>query len=264
MKIPEFSDRKKNATKVKMEKEGGKMDFETYKKELEFIRDQNDCERDLYHLVREILRSSDRMKDLSLRDVSGRHHSKMGEVFYGLSAFPDLVILDSEFKNKDNADWCIENADMIYGAVEVKALCSRLYDLDDFFDSVQNGKFSSEKKNQDDQWRLLGECIWNKKLIYTNGIQWQIIQCDYKNGEWENICKVVKERISRRTRKDDSLEEDWRNNINFQNISKKAKLFDMNAKKNKLENMKEDEWNQLIAFLNSIQWNPNQPEAQTK
>jgi len=58
------------------------MNLEMYKTELIRTRNQNDCERDLYYTVGEILRYSDPMEDLSLRDVSGRRHSKIGEVFY--------------------------------------------------------------------------------------------------------------------------------------------------------------------------------------
>lgn len=240
------------------------MDLEMYKTELIRTRNQNDCERDLYYTVGEILRYSDPMEDLSLRDVSGRRHSKIGEVFYGLSAFPDLVILDSEFKNQDNAQGNIENADKIYGAVEVKALGSKLYDVEKFFESVQKGEIHPDMKNLDDQMRLLGECIWNKKLIYTNGIQWQIIECSYKNDEWKNICEVVKERISRLFSKNNKSQEDWQKKINFENILIEVSQVDMGVTKVKLENMNESQWDVLTKALNKITWKPTPAEPSTK
>lgn len=112
--------------------------------------------------------------------------------------------------------------------------------------------------------RLLGECIWNKKLIYTNGIQWQIIECSYKNDEWKNICEVVKERISRLFSKNNKSQEDWQKKINFENILIEVSQVDMGVTKVKLENMNESQWDVLTKALNKITWKPTPAEPSTK
>jgi hypothetical protein len=251
MKIPEFSDRKKNVTKVKMEKEGGKMDFETYKDELNLIYWQNDCELDLYHLVGEILRYSEPMKKLSLRDVSARRHSPMGEVFYGLSGFPDLVILDTKFKNSEDKWEKFDNENQMYGAVEIKSLRTPLYDVEDILNRAQGVK-ERQKTITNEEWILLGECIWYRKLIYTNGKDWKFVECGYSDEERKNICEIVKKQITGKL----GL---WVDAMDFKKIE-----FCRSETILKEENFNQSGWNQLIAFLNSIQWNQNQPEAQTK
>ncbi|MFR2685770.1 MAG: hypothetical protein ACLTBA_07480 [Roseburia intestinalis] len=128
----------------------------------------------------------------------------------------------------------------------------------------KKGEIHPDMKNLDDQMRLLGECIWNKKLIYTNGIQWQIIECSYKNDEWKNICEVVKERISRLFSKNNKSQEDWQKKINFENILIEVSQVDMGVTKVKLENMNESQWDVLTKALNKITWKPTPAEPSTK
>ena len=70
------------------------MTKEKYQKEIKLIQAQNNTEIELYPLATEIIQTA--TEGLSKRYVFGRKKSKKGNVYYGLSSFPDIAILDPE------------------------------------------------------------------------------------------------------------------------------------------------------------------------
>ena len=69
---------------------------EDYTEEIGLIENQNYVEAELYPIVADIIKPT--LKDsLSKRYVFGRRKSNMGQIYYGLSNFPDIVILDKTY-----------------------------------------------------------------------------------------------------------------------------------------------------------------------
>ena len=151
--------------------------FEYYMRELNLIKRQNWIENDLYHLVAEMIKAGKNMSRLSLRDLSLRSRSRTGQIFYGLSSFPDFVILDERFDNSDNlagGSVNIANKNLIYGCVEVKNVDEKLLDLEsiDLISEFEKAKKPGNELNQD-LGQLLGQILWFKKVLYTNGNIWK-------------------------------------------------------------------------------------------
>lgn len=93
------------------------MDYYKYKREIELMKKQNLTEFDMYSLIIFLIRDGENVETLSVRDVSSREKSPRGQVFYGLSGIPDIVILDEDFDNRDNDEMKLDNMDKIYGCV---------------------------------------------------------------------------------------------------------------------------------------------------
>ena len=83
------------------------LDKEYYSEEIRLIEKQNDVEAELYPLVAGIIQPT--LKNLSKRYVFGRQRSSMGQIYYGLSNFPDIVILDKSYENKSRKSIKIED-----------------------------------------------------------------------------------------------------------------------------------------------------------
>ena len=95
------------------------MTLEEYMEELYLMDKQYGQEEELYPLINILLRQSGSVAGLSLRDVHNgakAEGEKNRELLKGLSGFPDLVVLDKKFGDKNNDD----NAKYIYGCVEAK------------------------------------------------------------------------------------------------------------------------------------------------
>lgn len=73
------------------------MTKEKYQKEIELIKAQNNTEIELYLLATEIIQPM--TGELSKRYVFNRKKSKKGNIYYGLSSFPDIAILDKELRS---------------------------------------------------------------------------------------------------------------------------------------------------------------------
>ena len=100
------------------------MDRNEYVEEIKLIQEQNDVEFELYPMAVDIIKPT--LKNLSKRYVFARRKTDRGQLYYGVSSFPDVAILDNEFKNTPNT--CISKEEWLKlkGCVEVKALSSRL------------------------------------------------------------------------------------------------------------------------------------------
>lgn len=170
-----------------------------YFEELELMKKQNQHECDLYPIIYSMISHKKNSKNLSVRTVADRRCSRRGKVFYGLSAFPDLVILDKNFNNNDNTNGEIANIDQVYGCIEVKNPWGKggeklLNVLDIMGELRDNGCFSDDALKKD-KGELIGELFWYKKMIYTNGYTWQYIEATLEDEEYEIIKNAVQHRI---------------------------------------------------------------------
>ena len=69
--------------------------FDDFKEEIELAFIQNACvEIELYSLIASVIRESKNKQKLSVRDVSSRKRSEISAKYYGLSGFPDFVLLE--------------------------------------------------------------------------------------------------------------------------------------------------------------------------
>lgn len=170
-----------------------------YFEELELMKNQNQHECDLYPLIYVMISHRENTKNISVRTVADRRRSKRGQVFYGLSAFPDLVILDKNFNNNDNANGEIANIDQVYGCIEVKNPWAeggkKLLNVLDIIDELRNNGCFSDDAFKEDKGELIGELFWYKKMIYTNGYDWQYIEWTSCDNEYEIIKNAVQHRI---------------------------------------------------------------------
>ena len=124
--------------------------FDDFKEEIELAFIQNACvEIELYSLIASVIRESKNKQKLSVRDVSSRKRSEISAKYYGLSGFPDFVLL--ERKKVQDAP--------IYGCIEAKMPTIALNDKDE---------------------QLRGHIESFKKVIYTNGLNWKFFNRNEK------------------------------------------------------------------------------------
>ena len=213
---------------------------EYYSEEIKLIEKQNDVEAELYPLVAGIIQPT--LKNLSKRYVFGRQRSSMGQIYYGLSNFPDIVILDKSYENKSRKSIKIEDWRQLRGCVEVKNLNHRLIAEEEIKSTLLN---NFEHMTQE-MGQLIGDLLWYKKVIYTNGLQWRFLSItDDDNNELVNrIIEVVNKRIK--------LEEgkhpfDWWENIEMKDGM--LNYTDICLAKDCIQ-----EWDKFIKRVNNIKW----------
>ena len=167
------------------------LDKEYYSEEIKLIEKQNDVEAELYPLVAGIIQPT--LKNLSKRYVFGRQRSSMGQIYYGLSNFPDIVILDKSYENKSRKSIKIEDWRQLRGCVEVKNLKHGLMTEEEIRTTLSNKPMHITRE----MGQLIGDLLWYKKVIYTNGLQWRFLSItDDDNNELANrIIEVVNKRI---------------------------------------------------------------------
>ena len=153
--------------------------FDDYKEEIELAFIQNACvEIELYSIIASIFRESQNKQKISIRDVSARKRSEISKKFYGVSGFPDFVLLERK-KDKDA---------QIYGCIEAKMPTVFLDDNDE---------------------QLRGHIQSFGKVVYTNGLRWKFFDgskkvFDIKLGSleeekikweekkcWENLLEEI-------------------------------------------------------------------------
>ncbi|GAA6377276.1 hypothetical protein I230019B6_26370 [Firmicutes bacterium i23-0019-B6] len=227
------------------------MTKEEYQKEIKLIETQNNTEFELYPLAREIIQPT--TKELSKRYVFNRKKTKKGNIYYGLSSFPDIAILDKEFKDIDRNEIKEEDWNGIIGSLEIKALGDKLFNINEIQDCL------SEENLTKDEGQLIGEILWYKKVLYTNGIEWKYFYVDkYSQELKEVILKIVNDRIT--SKKED--EYDWWSKfkkldikIKDINVCKKDELIEENCIFYDCitENCMED-WDDFIDKINKINW----------
>ena len=187
------------------------MNKKEYEEEIKLIKKQNPVEIELYPLIAEIIQPT--LKSLSKRYVFNRKKSKRAQIFYGLSSFPDIAIISKKFESTPLEEVNIENWKYLKGCIEAKRLNQKLLNIENIHDFLTD----KEKKPSKELGQLLGEILWYKKVIYTNGIQWKLFYIDYYSDNLKNkIINTVNSRIKKENSKkefnwwEEFTEYDWK------------------------------------------------------
>ncbi|HGP7962915.1 Uncharacterised protein [Streptococcus pneumoniae] len=210
---------------------------EDYFQEIDLIKKQNYVEVELYPLVADIIKPTLR-ESLSKRYVFGRRKSNMGQIYYGLSNFPDIVILDKNYQNKARKSIEIEEWKKLRGCVEIKNLNNSL---------ITEGKIKSTISNSlehitREMGQLIGDLLWYKKVIYTNGIEWRFLSLDDKEEIDNTIVEVVNKRIET---EEAGNSFDWWKNI---------KDLSFNYTDICLSKDCRQEWDEFVKKVKEIEW----------
>lgn len=215
------------------------MEREEYFEEVQLIKEQNNVEFEIYPMAVDIIQPT--IKNWSKRYVFARRRSACGQIYYGISSFPDVVILDKSFKNIPNKKITDLDWKKLKGCLEVKKLEDKLITKEEI-EGVLKQKSQPLNPNMG---QLLGEILWYKKVIYTNGIEWRFLYIEeYTKELQENVINTVNERIE--SERNHSTEEFvwWKN---FKEID--FKIIDKCITKNCLE-----DWESFITEINKITW----------
>lgn len=223
------------------------MELKEYMREIDLMKKQNYTEYDMYSIIASIIRSGKNIKSLSLRDVNRRQkRSKRGKIFYGLASMPDFVILNVNFENTDDS---IKYVDLIYGCVEIKGINKKLMSVNEILQKVIKKEDITSEEGQ-----LLGEVLWYKKVLYTNGLVWKYIKWNKDDAIWENIKRLIQERNSEENgvnTQDDTLSKWYReDSLNLKNVKIEEEIYlEINSDTNN------DDWNEFVERLHKIEWN---------
>lgn len=210
---------------------------EDYTEEIGLIKKQNYVEVELYPLVADIIKPT--LKDsLSKRYVFGRQRRGLGQIYYGLSNFPDIVILDKTYENKSRKSIKIEEWKELRGCVEVKNLNYSL---------ITEGKIKSTISNSfehitGEMGQLIGDLLWYKKVIYTNGIEWRFLSLDDKEEIDNTIVEVVNKRIET---EEAGNSFDWWKNIKDLSFNYTDICLSKDCRR---------EWNEFVKRVKEIEW----------
>lgn len=210
---------------------------EDYTEEIGLIKKQNYVEVELYPLVADIIKPT--LKDsLSKRYVFGRQRRGLGQIYYGLSNFPDIVILDKTYENKSRKSIEIEEWKELRGCVEVKNLNYSLITEEKIKSTISN----SFEHITGEMGQLIGDLLWYKKVIYTNGIEWRFLSLDDKEEIDNTIVEVVNKRIET---EEAGNSFDWWKNI---------KDLSFNYTDICLSKDCRQEWNEFVKRVKEIEW----------
>ena len=220
------------------------MDFYKYIDEINLIENQNNTERDLYYLVKQTLEPF--CRGLSLRIVAERRKSELGQIFYGISSVPDIAILDRDFVNKQHYEITGKNRDKLKGCIEVKNLGEKLYTLEELQEEFKNENVGTAAG------QLIGEILWYKKLLYTNGKEWKLFT--FKNSEkYDNAIIGI---VTKRIEKEKKGKFNWTEDPDIKQTVKDIFISDKNIeeKDKKIEEKRITEnctkyWNEFIAEI---------------
>ncbi|WP_100104791.1 hypothetical protein [Streptococcus pseudopneumoniae] len=210
---------------------------EDYIEEIGLIEKQNYVEAELYPIIADIIKPT--LKDsLSKRYVFGRRKSNMGQIYYGLSNFPDIVILDKTYENKSRKSIKIKEWKKLRGCVEVKNLNHRLITEEEIKSTLSN---SFEHLTRE-MGQLIGDILWYKKVIYTNGIQWRFLSLDDKEEIDNTIVEVVNKRIET---EEAGNSFDWWKNIKDLSFNYTDICLSKDCRR---------EWNEFVKRVKEIEW----------
>ncbi|VOC22786.1 Uncharacterised protein [Streptococcus pneumoniae] len=205
--------------------------------EIGLIKKQNYVEAELYPIVADIIKPT--LKDsLSKRYVFGRQRRGLGQIYYGLSNFPDIVILDKTYENKSRKSIKIEEWKKLRGCVEVKNLNYSLITEEKIKSTISN----SFEHITGEMGQLIGDLLWYKKVIYTNGIEWRFLSLDDKEEIDNTIVEVVNKRIET---EEAGNSFDWWKNI---------KDLSFNYTDICLSKDCRQEWNEFVKRVKEIEW----------
>lgn len=210
---------------------------EGYTEEIGLIKKQNYVEVELYPLVADIIKPT--LKDsLSKRYVFGRQRRGLGQIYYGLSNFPDIVILDKTYENKSRKSIKIEEWKELRGCVEVKNLNYSLITEEKIKSTISN----SFEHITGEMGQLIGDLLWYKKVIYTNGIEWRFLSLDDKEEIDNTIVEVVNKRIET---EEAGNSFDWWKNIKDLSFNYTDICLSKDCRR---------EWNEFVKRVKEIEW----------
>ncbi|ETE00939.1 hypothetical protein [Streptococcus pseudopneumoniae] len=210
---------------------------EDYTEEIGLIKKQNYVEVELYPLVANIIKPT--LKDsLSKRYVFGRQRRGLGQIYYGLSNFPDIVILDKTYENKSRKSIKIEEWKELRGCVEVKNLNYSLITEEKIKSTISN----SFEHITGEMGQLIGDLLWYKKVIYTNGIEWRFLSLDDKEEIDNTIVEVVNKRIET---EEAGNSFDWWKNIKDLSFNYTDICLSKDCRR---------EWNEFVKRVKEIEW----------
>ncbi len=218
------------------------MKLNEYMHEMNLIMKQNPIENDMYYIIQRLMREGNNLKKLSLRDVDRRQNTERGRVFYGIASVPDFVILDEEFENSE--DWH-KNVKLVYGCVEIKKFDEEISGIKEILEKIRNRNTLERNEAQ-----LLGEILWYRKVLYTNGNEWKFFRWEVKEVDWEKVKSFA--------------EKEYKNDTENKRISEwylkpeldleKALITEINITEKPITEMDNEEWNVFLERLYSIQW----------
>lgn len=215
------------------------MDFYKYIDEINLIKNQNNTERDLYYLVKQTLEPY--CRGLSLRIVAERIKSELGQIIYGISSVPDIAILDRDFVNNQHYKITGKNRDKLKGCIEVKNLGEKLYTLTELQEEFENKNVGTAAG------QLIGEILWYKKLLYTNGKEWRLFTF-YNSGEYDDeIIGIAESRIMAEGKKKDF---DWTKDTDIKKTAKK--ILNENIEEKLITKDCTKNWDEFIAEIKKI------------
>ena len=215
------------------------MEKQEYIEEVNLIKKQNDTEFEIYPMAVKIIQPT--IKNLSKRYVFARRKTDKGQIYYGISSFPDVAILDKKFINISNQTISEEVWPQLKGCLEVKALETKLITQD------QVEKVISTKSDilNPEIGQLIGEILWYKKVLYTNGIEWRCLYIkEYSEELIKRIIEIVNKRIDFE-KENPNKEFNWWES--FKDID--FEIVDECITKNCIEN-----WDDFIAKIHKINW----------
>ena len=213
------------------------LSIEDYTEEIELIKKQNYVEAELYPIVADIIKPT--LKDsLSKRYVFGRQRRGLGQIYYGLSNFPDIVILDKTYENKSRKSIKIEEWKKLRGCLEVKNLNYPLITEEEIKSTISN----SFEHITGEMGQLIGDLLWYKKVIYTNGIEWRFLSLDDKEEIDNTIVEVVNKRIET---EEAGNSFDWWKNIKDLSFN----YTDIYLSKDCIQ-----EWDEFVKKVKEIEW----------
>lgn len=165
------------------------MEKEEYIREIELIETQNNTEYEIYPLAVEIIQPT--TKALSKRYIFARQRSRKGNIYFGLSSFPDVAIIDKQLENIPKDIIQVEDWLKLKGCLEIKALGNRLLSGNEIQACLSKEVLSR------DEGQLIGEILWYKNVLYTNGIEWRYLHVkEYTEELIKEILNAVNERIA--------------------------------------------------------------------
>lgn len=215
------------------------MEKQEYIEEVNLIKEQNDTEFEIYPMAVKIIQPT--IKNLSKRYVFARRKTDKGQIYYGISSFPDVAILDKKFINISNKTISEEVWPQLKGCLEVKALETKLITQD------QVEKVISTKSDilNPEIGQLIGEILWYKKVLYTNGIEWRCLYIkEYSEELIKRIIEIVNKRIDFE-KENPNKEFNWWES--FKDID--FEIVDECITKNCIE-----DWDDFIAKIHKINW----------
>lgn len=258
------------------------MNLEKYNRELTLTEQQNNVEVDMYFYIYQLIKEQTNLNNLSLRAVFNRQSRGLGSIFYGISGAPDIAILKSFFDNSNNEARNSDNLNEVCGCVEIKKIGSKLIpsltrtltnikdNVDaqaknvDLIDMNLKSKFKEKEISQ-----LLGEILWYRKVLYTNGTEWryfELVSAKDSNIIDKNYLDNVREFVDNEFRLYLDKSKDQKKILNstlFARLSSAVDYFikDVIIKEKEIitnidvNKISDNQWAELMENLSGIKWN---------